>query len=143
MARDEFKPCVEQIKLHAQAAVMATVESIPDAEFDDEPDLCVLIASRPGAFSHADVERIRYAAPLARIVDCSARGAKEKHVPGIPGRPCRASIGIVGRIGFRPNLHFWLRADAVRSRCHSLRRKKNGYYTRGTRDEPAMSSRHP
>jgi hypothetical protein len=68
VARPEFKPSVEQIILHTQAVVMATVESIPDAEFDDEPDLCVLLAGRPVEFSHANVERIRYAAPLARIV---------------------------------------------------------------------------
>lgn len=54
--------------LLTHAVAWAAAESIPDAEFDDEPDLCVLLASRPGEFSQAAVDRIRRAAPLARIV---------------------------------------------------------------------------
>ena len=118
--RHEFKSCVDEIALHAQAAVLPTVESITDVEFDDEPDLCVLLAGRPGEFSHADVERIRYA--LAAMADCgiAGRGAKGMHVPDIPGRPCRAFIGTAGRTGFRASFQHWLREDAVRSHCRSL-----------------------
>ncbi|MBI2826948.1 MAG: hypothetical protein HYX69_19915 [Planctomycetia bacterium] len=68
--RNEFRAAANQIAALTAATAATTIDVALCALVADEdpPDLIVVAQSRPGEFSGADIERMRFAAPLARIV---------------------------------------------------------------------------
>ncbi len=62
-ARDEL-PALGQVRRAADAETAAGILAEEDAAID----VIVVAQARPGEFSHAQIERLRQAAPLARIV---------------------------------------------------------------------------
>ena len=66
-ARTEFRDAVAQIRLRTQAAFAINLDEAL-ATPDELPDLVVLLAARPGEFTATEVERLRRAAPVARVI---------------------------------------------------------------------------
>ncbi len=65
-ARREFRDCLEVL---AEQTVLQYASGTSCAAIgEEEPDLIVLLASRPGEYSHDFVESLRQQAPLARMI---------------------------------------------------------------------------
>lgn len=65
-AREEFRVCVEPIFAHTEATVQTAWRG--ELACEVEPDLCVVLAARPGEFTAEVVESLRQQAPLTRVV---------------------------------------------------------------------------
>jgi CheY-like chemotaxis protein len=88
VGRHEFRDCVAQIRSRTQAIEIARIDDAIGS-MDDEPDLIVLLAGRPGEFAAEEVERLRYGAPLARIVAlmgswCEGESRSGRPWPAVP-----------------------------------------------------------
>ncbi len=66
-ATTEFAGVLARLSARLDLQVAATIEAAL-AEIGAEPDLVVLLATRPGEFAGSDIDLLRRAAPLARIV---------------------------------------------------------------------------
>lgn len=63
---EDFRACVEQIAARTEATLFP---DWPDElAREAEPDLCVVLAARPGEFAPERIEALRHWAPLARVV---------------------------------------------------------------------------
>jgi hypothetical protein len=63
---EDFRACVEQIVARTEATLFPTWPD--ELARDSEPDLCVVLAARPGEFAPETIESLRHWAPLARVV---------------------------------------------------------------------------
>jgi hypothetical protein len=64
----EFASCIAQITAATTVTYLPAAEDVKGFSCENEPDLIVLMAVRPGEYTDAAVERLRYVAPMARIV---------------------------------------------------------------------------
>ena len=65
-SHDEFRDCVEQIVARTEASLLSALPG--ELEEESEPDLCIVLAGRPGEFTPEVIESLRQRAPLVRVV---------------------------------------------------------------------------
>ena len=100
-SHDEFRDCVEQIVARTEASLLSALPG--ELEEESEPDLCIVLAGRPGEFTPEVIESLRQRAPLVRVVGLLGSWCEGEAAPGVPGRPYRVFISIAGRPGSNAN----------------------------------------